>query len=101
LSQLALSPHATYEHTAEQNNHTYNSVKSWLRFMYVSLYFNVIFRVVLLVPVVQGLAWASLGSPWWGPPVEISISAAGTDWPKYKRFIQFFLNDGHVTDPPD
>jgi hypothetical protein len=48
----------------------------------------------------RGLAAASLCSPWWGS-VEISISAAGTDWPKYKRFIHLFVNDGHVTDPPD
>jgi hypothetical protein len=68
--------------------------------MYVLLYFHVIFRVVLLVLIVQGLAADSLGSPWWGP-IEISISAAGTDWPKYKRFIHLFVNDGHVTHPPN
>jgi hypothetical protein len=68
--------------------------------MYVSLYGSVIFRTVLLVPVVRGLAAASLSSPWWGS-VEISINAAGTDWPKYRRFIRLLVNDGHVTHPHD
>jgi hypothetical protein len=53
-------------------------------------------RVVLLVTVPA----VDLGSPWW-LAAEISFSMAGTDWTKYKRFIHMFLNDGHVTQPPD
>jgi hypothetical protein len=43
---------------------------------------------------------ADLRSPRWGP-TEISTSTAGTDWTKYKRFIQLFVNDSHVTHPAD
>jgi len=39
--------------------------------------------------------------PVWALPTEISISTAGTAWTKYKRFIHMFVNDGHVTRPPD